>query len=284
LSHALQKAQTLPARLAGAAGPAPARFQIVLLAVGICVLAVWIIRRLTHRSKLSLRHAPGQPNDITPFHILILIAVWAGSLAAFHHVLKALSVAQAGGTMLLTTVVQHAVLLAGSLAIAAMTFRAGLLRGLGFSLRHWPWDAARGVAGYLTAVPLATGLLWLTRYVLPEKPHELLDMIKASPPLRQAVAIFAGVVLAPIAEEVFFRGLLQSMVRKYTQSAWAGILAASLLFALAHYSNPQTIPALFALGVVLGYNYARCGRLLAPILTHAIFNAVSIIAFMSTGK
>jgi membrane protease YdiL (CAAX protease family) len=37
------------------------------------------------------------------------------------------------------------------------------------------------------------------------------------------------------------------------------------------------LPALVILGIVLGYNYERSGRLWAPIMIHALFNALSIV-------
>ena len=57
----------------------------------------------------------------------------------------------------------------------------------------------------------------------------------------------------------------------------------SAIFAMLHWDTVASadgewvpLPALFALGVVLGYNYERSGRLVAPILIHALFNGVSV--------
>ena len=78
----------------------------------------------------------------------------------------------------------------------------------------------------------------------------------------KALDVFSAVVLAPVVEEIVFRGLLQSMLRNYFRGAWPAVLIASAIFAAMH-GSPHWFPALFALGVVLGYNYERTGRLFA---------------------
>ncbi len=82
---------------------------------------------------------------------------------------------------------------------------------------------------------------------------------------------------------MFFRGLLQSMLRRYTNSPWIAILGSSAAFGLIHSQNPHTVPALVVLGIILGYHYERTDRLLAPILIHSIFNILNIAIFMGSG-
>jgi membrane protease YdiL (CAAX protease family) len=105
------------------------------------------------------------------------------------------------------------------------------------------------------------------------------------------MAIVSAVVLAPLAEEAFCRGLLQSMFRRYTHRPWAAVVLSSAIFALLHWdtvarsSGAQWVqlPALLALGVVLGYNYERSGRMVAPVLIHALFNGVSVAVSLTGG-
>jgi membrane protease YdiL (CAAX protease family) len=54
---------------------------------------------------------------------------------------------------------------------------------------------------------------------------------------------------------------------------------ASAIFACVH-AQAQNIPALFALGIALGYNYERCGRLLPPMIMHMLFNGVMMAFYM----
>ena len=56
------------------------------------------------------------------------------------------------------------------------------------------------------------------------------------------------------------------------------ILISSVLFALAHFGyGPEPVP-LFFLALILGYVYQRTHRIIPCIVTHALFNLVTVIA------
>ena len=59
--------------------------------------------------------------------------------------------------------------------------------------------------------------------------------------------------------------------------AWLSIAAGAALFAIAH-ANTGHWPALFILGVCLGYAYEKSGSLLRPIFIHSIFNATMVVS------
>lgn len=169
------------------------------------------------------------------------------------------------------------------IALAAMTFRHGLRRGLGLSGRRWAWDAARAVVGYFVLLPIIILAFVSTRLLLeairPEwvTKHPLLVLLPTAETVWKIAVVVTAVVLAPVAEELFYRGLVQSMLKRYFGGrAWPAVLVTSAIFAASHYSQPVAIPALFVLSVGIGYNYERTGRLLSPILIHAIFNASMI--------
>ena len=97
-------------------------------------------------------------------------------------------------------------------------------------------------------------------------------------PIGIIVALWVGAaVIAPIAEELFFRGLLQTFLVNVLGRRWAAIGVASVLFALAHWAYPHQLPALVLLAVLLGYAYERTGSLMPPIVIHAIFNLKTLI-------
>lgn len=174
--------------------------------------------------------------------------------------------------------------LAAALLVARKTFSGGLSRGLGLSLRRWLYDTARGLVGYLACFPVVWGMLMLTTWALPpqfQHTHEMLTALREAPRAWQAPLIVSAVVMAPLAEELFFRGLIQSLLRARTGNPWLAILVGSGLFVLSHPNTPQAMPALFALSVVLGYNYERCGRLYPSILIHAVFNGVMIWSWLA---
>ena len=86
-------------------------------------------------------------------------------------------------------------------------------------------------------------------------------------------ATVTAVVMAPICEEVFFRGIIQdSLVRK--RGPWAGILIASAIFGIIH-GIPQQVVAGFCLGIIIGFVYYKTRSLLSVIILHAINNALA---------
>lgn len=91
------------------------------------------------------------------------------------------------------------------------------------------------------------------------------------------VSVFAvGAILAPIVEEVLFRGFLFAGLRKYLNLRVA-VLASGALFGALHFQL-YAFPVLFMLGVLLALLYYRTGSLLMPILMHFCINAIAIVA------
>lgn len=82
-------------------------------------------------------------------------------------------------------------------------------------------------------------------------------------------------VVAPIVEEIFFRGLiLRSLERRMTTN-WAIVVSAAL-FGAAHL-EPLQFPALFVFGLVAAVLATRSGRLGPGIWAHVAFNAVAVV-------
>ncbi len=93
-----------------------------------------------------------------------------------------------------------------------------------------------------------------------------------------ASALWLGaLIVAPAAEEIFFRGFVQTFLLNVTGRRWAAIVMASTAFGLVHVRQPQAVAALFVLGVLLGYAYERTGSLLPPIAAHAMFNFKTLV-------
>ena len=91
--------------------------------------------------------------------------------------------------------------------------------------------------------------------------------------LQVYMSVFA-VLLAPVAEEFIFRGLLFAFCKQLglNRMAWVGV---SGLFALIHLDAATFLP-LFVLALALSWLYVRTDNLLAPIAAHALFNAVNL--------
>jgi membrane protease YdiL (CAAX protease family) len=88
------------------------------------------------------------------------------------------------------------------------------------------------------------------------------------------LAVLAVVILAPIAEEVFFRGVVFNALLREAGSRWAYIGSAAL-FAVIHLEPVAMLP-LFALGLALAWVYQRTRNLLAPIAMHATVNGIAV--------
>ncbi len=88
------------------------------------------------------------------------------------------------------------------------------------------------------------------------------------------VLVFVAVVVAPVFEEVLFRGLLVESLR--SRGRTSAILAAAVAFAFWHL-NPGALQYYVIVGFLLGYLYWRFG-LAGSISTHAVFNGMLTIA------
>ena len=82
-------------------------------------------------------------------------------------------------------------------------------------------------------------------------------------------------VLAPVAEEMVFRGLVYARLKDYLGGRW-GILLSGFIFGIYHGNMVQFIFA-FCLGCWFAWLYQKSGNLLIPILAHVAVNVWSCI-------
>ena len=81
------------------------------------------------------------------------------------------------------------------------------------------------------------------------------------------------IVLAPIAEEALFRGILYSTIKQAGHPRWA-LWGTSAVFGVMHFNMAALVP-LVVLSVLLVFLYEASDSLLTPIATHSMFNAVN---------
>lgn len=86
------------------------------------------------------------------------------------------------------------------------------------------------------------------------------------------------VIIAPIVEELIFRGIIMSGFTRNYNAVFA-IFFSALLFALFHL-NPWQFPAAFTLGLILGLIRIRTGSVLACIAGHAIHNGLVFLSVL----
>lgn len=86
--------------------------------------------------------------------------------------------------------------------------------------------------------------------------------------------IVIGGLLAPLAEEIIFRGMLYGWLRRFMGLLPAAFLSAAV-FGLVHGMLP-VIAAAFVVGLALAYIYERTGSLWAPAIVHATQNCLAM--------
>ena len=125
-----------------------------------------------------------------------------------------------------------------------------------------PWR--RGAAGAAVAVLFGIGYAALSPPAAP--PPDVLSW-------NGLWLLSMGVLAAPLCEEFLFRGVLQGGLRR-ALPAWQAVGIAAALFAIVH--PPAAMLPVFVLGLCTGLAYERSGALLAPMLTHALYNAAML--------
>lgn len=111
------------------------------------------------------------------------------------------------------------------------------------------------------------------------RPQDVVQFLQdAESPRDRLAVIVMAIVIAPVAEEVIFRGYLYPVGKRYF-GPFLSLAATSLLFAALH-GHAASVPALVALAACLALAYEKSGSLLVPMLMHAVFNAVSVAAIM----
>jgi membrane protease YdiL (CAAX protease family) len=89
-------------------------------------------------------------------------------------------------------------------------------------------------------------------------------------------AILKVVIMAPIVEEMIFRGvIMHGLMRNY--SSFTAVFVSALMFALFHL-NPWQFPATFVLGILLGILMVRTRNIYLCIAGHAINNGLVMIS------
>lgn len=147
----------------------------------------------------------------------------------------------------------------------------------------------QGALGYIMAMPIiwivskAWQLFLKTFYALgvdfTASPQPLVELIVTTHDhwplfLMAILAIF----IAPITEEIVFRGILYRYFKSHIHPGPA-LLLSSLLFACMHFNLLSFLP-LFIFGLLLGRNYERTGSLITPITLHALFNANTYLVLL----
>ena len=143
--------------------------------------------------------------------------------------------------------------------------------------RHWvrtrPWFVL------FWCVIAALGALipstWLQEQMpaLPNIAEQEFDLI-----LKDRMGYLVVGLLAPLVEELVFRGAILRSLLRWKQNPWAGIAISALLFALIH-MNPAQMPHAFLIGLLLGWMYYRTDSIVPGVVYHWVNNTVAYVLY-----
>jgi hypothetical protein len=155
------------------------------------------------------------------------------------------------------------------------------------------WSSARtGLFTLVVFFPMVQSILlggimlrvWFTGEAPPDFAHKTLVMLDSASADGWRWGLMALIVfVVPVVEETIYRGLLQESLRRHRTltngSVWMSIVITSVLFALMHgaVATVEGLVSLFVLSLGLGWVHARTGRLIAPIMMHAGYNAANLL-------
>jgi membrane protease YdiL (CAAX protease family) len=166
-----------------------------------------------------------------------------------------------------------AALLAGCV-IGVVTARRALPRILRPTIGVGPAVAA-GVMTTLAAMPAVYGVAWIQSMFFGEPtPQDLMNVFFERRP-GWIVCTGLVVLLAPLNEELVFRGFLYGGLRRIAP-AWTALVLSAVLFGLVHFTPPTTILPMFVFGLFLARLMERTGSIVACFVAHATFNAISV--------
>ena len=93
---------------------------------------------------------------------------------------------------------------------------------------------------------------------------------------RNVFGIISITIMAPLVEELLFRGAIQGYMLRKGMKPLNSILIASAIFGIVH-MNPIQIPFAFAIGLIFGWLYYRTGSVVPGIIGHFINNSIACL-------
>jgi len=263
-------------------------FFLLLICIGIAAdigLVVYWIKRPVRLPELTSRLAArALPWQLVLIFFGIVISFYL--LTSWVYLLMFPQGDVAPYTVIFQTLLFHLPLL----GLLGLLFHIAGIQGRELFDLHWKKAPSRiglSLLFYLAALPM----LWFYSALYQILLHQFgcdfylqdVAQVLTAPapwPVRTAL-FFIVIIVAPVFEEIVFRGvLLPFMVRR--AGFWPGIVLISVIFGGLHLHLPSFFP-LFLLSVVFSLAYARTQSLLVPIGMHAAFNGVTVALLLLVG-
>lgn len=174
--------------------------------------------------------------------------------------------------------------LMAAVSVAIVIRRMGPVRWLGLRWKEWPWVLLIAPGTVVCMWVFFAGLQGLGYMDLMErlgveKVQETVELFqKGKDPAVLILMAFAAVIVAPICEEVVFRGYLYPAAKCFA-GPWVAAVCTALMFSAAHGNMAALLP-LFVFGLVLVALYEFTGSIWAPVAAHFLFNAATVAVQM----
>ncbi len=242
------------------------------------------------RRAFDFPHAPA--NSLSGVHILLTLIVFLltmqvlafGRYLLNHAASPAASQPASDPLLFFMQGIAELVAIATMLWIVRDTFATGLA-GAGLRSDRLGWAFGWAVVGYLAFWPACAAIAQVSTLLYERllhhapQEHQILQLLER-PHLSVMWEVTAWTLtglIAPVFEELLFRGLLVTWLRKATRSAGIAIVFSGLAFGIIHMPQWHLVPALSLLGILLAYLYVRTGSLTLVIFLHAIFNIRTLL-------
>lgn len=143
--------------------------------------------------------------------------------------------------------------------------------------RHWvrtrPWFVLFWCV--MAALGALIPSVWIQEH-MPELPNIVegeFDMI-----MKDRWGYLVVGLLAPLAEEMVFRGAVLRSLLRWKENPWIGIVISAVLFAVIH-MNPAQMPHAFLIGLLLGWLYYRTDSIVPGVVYHWVNNTVAYVMY-----
>ncbi len=168
-------------------------------------------------------------------------------------------------------------LLQFSMPIYLIMLRGARPYQMGIECSHLGQNVLLGIGSFFLAMPLVSVAFIVAAYFSETRRHTVEDLLRQSPTIENFVLWGVMViVVAPVLEELLFRGILLPGLRRRLKP-WPAMLVGSAIFSLLHVDAwPAPVP-LFVLAIFLSYLWYRTNSLVPSIVLHAVFNGANLL-------
>ena len=223
------------------------------------------------------------------FSVLFLIVILVGIYFGIAWILSILKISDKINSANITSLsfsVLYGIqvfLMVGVVWFFAIFWRRSKLRDLGFryySIIKTIWYSLLALV-LILAINFSYVML-MTKVFNISPPESKIEELVNNKNISSIMLLVVVSLIAPICEEIYFRGFLFQGVKK-SWGVFAGIFISSILFAAAHLDLYNFLP-LLAIGWILAYIFHKTKSLIPVIFLHAIYNLLMILVLFSQFK